>query len=77
MAPVKYVSIPRLELTGVTLSVKIAMMLKEELEIHVTSESFWTNSQVVLGFINNESWRFKVFVANRVQFIRNHTDVQQ
>ena len=44
-------------------------MLKEELEIHITSESFWADSQVVLGCINNESLRFKVFVANRVQFI--------
>ena len=69
VAPVKYVSIPRLELTAATLSVKISMMLKEELDIHITSESFWTDSQVVLGYINNESQRFKVFVANRAQFI--------
>ena len=40
VAPVKYVSIPRLELTAATLSVKISMMLKEELYIHITSESF-------------------------------------
>ena len=66
MAPVKSVSISRLELTAATLSEKISMMLKEELDIHVASESFWANSQVVLGCINNESRRFKVFVANRV-----------
>ena len=69
VAPVKYVSIPKLELNAATLSVKISMMLKEELDIHITSESFWTDSQVVLGYINNESRRFEVFVANRVQFI--------
>ena len=43
VALVKYVSIPRLELTAATLSVKISMMLKEELDIHITSESFWTD----------------------------------
>ena len=69
MAPVKYVSIPRLEFTAATLSVKISKMLKEELDIHTTSESFWTDSQVVLSYINNESQRIKVFVANLVQFI--------
>ena len=53
------------------------MMLKEELDIHITSESFWADSQVVLGYINNESLRFKVFVANHVQFIQDYTDVQQ
>ena len=67
VAPVKYVSIPRLELTAATISVKTSMMLKEELDIQITSESFWTDSQV--GYINNESRRCKVFVANRVQFI--------
>ena len=38
MASVKYVSISRLELTAATLSVKKSMMLKEELDIHITSE---------------------------------------
>ena len=77
VTPVKYVSIPRLDLTVATLSVKISMMLKEELDIDITSESFWTDNQVVLGYINNESRIFIIFVANRVQFIRYHTDVQQ
>ena len=76
-APVKYVSIIRLELTAAALSLQISMMLKEELDIHITSESFWTDSQVVLGYIYNESQRFKIFVADRVHFIRDHTDVQQ
>ena len=74
-APLK--SVPRLELTAATLSVKISMILKEELDIHITSELFWTDSQVVLGYTNNESWRYKVFVANCVHFIQDHTDVQQ
>ena len=38
MAPVKYDSVPRLELIDATRSVKISMMLKEELDIHITSE---------------------------------------
>ena len=56
VAPVKYVSIPRLELTAATLSVKMSMILKEELDIHITSESFLTDGQLVLGYINNESY---------------------
>ena len=57
----KYVSIPRLEVTA-TLSIKMSQLIKKELELSdVTSirEYFWTDSQVVLGYI-------KVFVANRV-----------
>ena len=36
VVPANYVSIPRLKLTANTLLVKIAMMLKEELDIHTT-----------------------------------------
>ena len=77
MASVKYVSISRLELTAATLSVKISMMLKEELDIHITSESFLADIQVVLGYINNESLKSNFFVANSVEFMQDHTDVQQ
>ena len=52
VVPVKYVSIPRLELTAATLSVKISMMLKEEPDIHIISDWFWTDSLGVLGYID-------------------------
>ena len=32
-----------------------------------------TDSKVVIGFINNESSRFHVYVGNRVKFIYDHT----
>ena len=74
---VNYVSIQRHRLTAVTLSVKISKILREELDIYISSEVFWTDSQVVLGYINNDSWRFKIFVANHVQFIWDNTDTEQ
>ena len=55
VVPVKYVFIPRLELTAATLSVKISKIMREELDIHISSEVIWTGSQVVLGYINNDS----------------------
>ena len=75
--PLKFMSIPRLELTAAALSVKISKMLREELDVHVDDEIFWTDSQVVLGYINSDVRRFKVFVANRVQQIRDHTSTKQ
>ena len=74
VAPVKYVSIPKLELTAATLSVKVSDMLRKELDIPVASEEIWTLSQVVLGYISNETRRF---VANRVQFVSEITKDQQ
>ena len=75
--PLKYVSIPRLELVAATLSVKVALLLREQLDIEVNKEYFWTDSKVVLAYISNSSKRFKIFVENRIQFIRDHSDVAQ
>ena len=77
VAPLKFASIPRLELTAATLYVKISKKLKNELDIHVDDEIFWTDSKVVLGYINSDVCLFKVFVANRVQQIRDHTSPKQ
>ena len=41
------------------------------------AEKFWTDSQVVLAYIRSTTKRFKVFVANRVQKIQEHSDVNQ
>ena len=78
VTPLKIVTIPRLELTAAVVSVRISNLLKRELTLqqHV-SEFFWTDSKVVLGYIANESRRFHVFVANRVQKIRDSTTPEQ
>ena len=77
VAPLKAVSIPRLELTAALVSVKISKLLSEELQFENLTNFYWTDSQVVLGYIANEAKRFHVFVANRVQQIRDSTEVDQ
>ena len=70
VAPTKFVSIPRLQLTAAALSVKASILLRKELTIHsIINQYFYTDSQVVLGYINSDAKRFKIFVANRVQLI--------
>ena len=64
VAPLKVMTIPRMELVAATLSIKMSILLRKELEIPVNKEVFWTDSEVVLGYIRNESKRFKLFVAN-------------
>ena len=39
--------------------------------------TFYTDSKVVLGYIQNESRRFYVYVANRVQTIRKMSNPRQ
>ncbi|XP_057296286.1 uncharacterized protein LOC130625249 [Hydractinia symbiolongicarpus] len=75
VAPLKFVSMPRLELTAATLSVKIASLLRQELRLLYINEYFWTDSQVVLGYLKNQTKRFKVFVANRIEIIRSNSKI--
>ena len=77
VAPIKYTSIPRLELAAAVLSTKMSAIIRKELQYEDLVEYYWTDSQVVLGYLRNTHKRFKVFVANRVQQIREHTDVSQ
>ena len=78
VTPLRFVSIPRLELTVVPLSIKVSLLLKKELTISTPIREFYsTDSKVVLGYIKNEVKRLKVFVANRVQFITENADVNQ
>ena len=77
VASLKPVTIPRLKLAAVVCSVRISQQLQRELECTIDQEYFWTDSKVVLGYIANESRRFHVFVANRVQEIQENTSVDQ
>lgn len=77
VTPLKPVTIPRLELTAALLSVRISASLREELEYDQIAEVFYTDSQVVLGYIKNDARRFHVFVANRVQQIRDNSTPDQ
>ena len=77
VTPKRPVTVPRLELTAAVMSVKTSRLLRNELDIQDVSEFFWTDSKVVLGYIHNESRRFHVYVANRVQQVRGHTSADQ
>ena len=77
VAPVKQVTIPRLELSAAALSVKVSDFLRKELNYEDLKEYFWTDSTIVLGYIHTDAKRFHVFVANRVQRIRESTDPKQ
>ena len=77
VTPRKMITIPRLELTSAVLSVQVARFLRRELNLVVHREFFWCDSRVVLGYIANESKWFHVFVANRVQKIKDATKTEQ
>lgn len=77
VTPLKPVTVPRLELTAAVVSVKSSVQLQQELDLEELEDVYWTDSQVVLGYIANETRRFHVFVANRVQQIQEHSSPNQ
>ena len=77
VAPLKPMTIPRLELSAATVAVKLDRMLKRELEIQVDRSIFWTDSTAVIKYINNENKRFQTFVANRIALIKDGSDPSQ
>ena len=77
VTPTKAITIPRLELTAATVSVKIGAMIRGELGLKDLQHHYWTDSQIALGYIGNESRRFRIFVANRTTKIREYTTRRQ
>ena len=71
LAPIKVMTIPRLELTAATISIRLGEVLKKELDDPPDVVKYHTDSTTVLRYIMNDQKRFQVFVANRVQTIRS------
>ena len=77
LAPLKSLSVPRLELTAATLAVKLDKMLRKELDVPINRSVFWTDSTSVLRYIENEDKRFQTFVSNRLTMIHDGSTPDQ
>ena len=76
LAPLKQISIPKLELQAAVLGCRLMQFDSKQLTIPVTSRHFWSDSEAVLTWIKSKD-ELKTFIANRVQEIRNNTDVSK
>ena len=76
LAPVKPLTIPRLELAAAKLAVDVGQELARAMDMKV-NQVFWTDSTTVLKYIRNETTRFHVFVANRLAAIHEGTEPHQ
>ena len=77
LAPVKTMTIPRLELAAAALSVKVDSVVRRELDIDIKKSVFWTDSTIVLGYISNVNKRFQTYVANRISAIHQGSTLDQ
>ena len=70
-------SIPRLELMGAVVGVRLNTRIAEVLGIQMTKSTFWCDSVNVLWWVRGRSRNFKPFVAHRVGEIQTQTDPNQ
>ena len=86
VAPMRHLSIPRLELQAAVMAVRLKEQIVKEHEAKIDSCSFWTDSTTVLQWIHRGVYCIQqvfigfiqqVFIANRVAEILDTTNVSQ
>ena len=75
LAPLRQLTVLRLELQAAVLATRLANTIKREIDcLDGTKTTFWSDSEVILHYIRNESKRFHTFVANRIAEIRTASE---
>lgn len=77
LAPLKQLTIPKLELAAAALSVQSDKLLRNELDQLLAESVFWTDSMTVIHYIEDESKKFHTYVGNRVSYIRDASRSEQ
>jgi hypothetical protein len=74
--PRKAPTIPKLELQGIVLAVRLAETLTSALagKLRIKKVHLWTDSEVAYWWVKNVDKRYEIYVANRVYEIRKYLE---
>ena len=76
VAPLQQLTIPKLELSGALLVTKLLLKVSKHLQMK-HGMFLWTDSAIVLGWLQRKPHTLKTFVANRIAEIQRLVEVSQ